>query len=497
MTGESEEERVKKACELSLQQLDEIMHKAKEAAGEEAEAVFAMHKMLMINEDYQKAIQEGLRQEKEAEDAVRYACDRIAQELRDTQDVYLADRAKDIEEISQRILENLNGSMAQDVLQKPSIIVARDLSASGLMELDPDKVLGVVLTEGSRYGHVCILASMMRIPVLIQTEVKIDELKEGTWAAIDGESHEFTVYQRQSEIRIQDKSEEDFTDMIGKETVTKSGRKIRLSANIYRKEDVQRVLENDGEGIGLFRTEFLYLGRSSAPGEEEQFEVYKEILTAMKDKPVVIRTMDLGSDKKPDYLDFGEEANPAMGVRAIRFSLKEKTLFMTQLRALLRASVYGNLAVLYPMVSDEKEIQAVKETVYEVQEQLRKEGYSFRDISMGIMIETPAAAILSDRLAPYIDFFSIGTNDLTQYTLAADRENAGLMDYYKADHEAVMRLIGMAVNNAHAVRKPVCICGDIAADAVMTQKLIELGVDSLSVTPDRILEIRRAVREIE
>ena len=387
---------------------------------------------------------------------------------------------------------------------QPVIIVADDLSPSETVQMDKDKILAFVTVHGSTNSHTAILARMMNIPALIGVDMDLDKLKTGMEAVVDGFASE-VIFNPDEEVRmdarkrIQEEEEKTklLSELKGKENVTKSGHKINIYANIGSVGDMGYVLENDAGGIGLFRSEFLYIGRNELPSEEEQFQVYKQVAQTMAGKKVIIRTLDIGADKQADYLGLGKEDNPALGYRAIRICLTQPEIFKTQLRALFRAAVYGNISIMYPMITSVEEVREIKKIVKEVKEELEAEGTPYKnDVEEGIMIETPASVIISDDLAKEVDFFSIGTNDLTQYTLAIDRQNEKLDRFYNPHHKAILRMIQMVVDNAHKEGKWAGICGELGADTELTETFVKMGIDELSVAPSMILKLRKIVREM-
>ena len=414
-------------------------------------------------------------------------------------------RAADIKDISERLVRNLSGQEDTDLSNiDPSIIVADDLSPSETVQMDKDKILAFVTVHGSTNSHTAILARMMNIPALIGVPLELDELASGTTAVVDGFTGQVTFEpdeetQEQTLKRVQEEKEKLalLQDLKGKENVTLDGKKINIYANIGSVGDIGYVLENDAGGIGLFRSEFLYLGRNDFPTEEEQFQAYKQAVQTMAGKKVIIRTLDIGADKQVDYFNLGNEDNPALGYRAIRICLKQPDIFKTQLRALFRAAVYGNLSIMYPMITSVEEVEKIYEIVKEVEIELKAQEIQYRIPEQGIMIETPAAVMVSDRLAELVDFFSIGTNDLTQYTLAIDRQNEKLDDFYNPHHEAILRMIQMVVDNAHKCGKWAGICGELGADLTLTEKFVRMGLDELSVAPSMILKLRKIVREMK
>lgn len=420
-------------------------------------------------------------------------------------DDYMKARAADVKDISERLIRNLYGGDGMDMeLEEPVIIVAEDLSPSETVQMDKEKILAFVTVHGSTNSHTAILARMMNIPALIGVPMDLEKLQTGTEAVVDGFSGEVffdPTEEVRSEARQKIREEQEKRSLLqelkGKENMTKSGRKINIFANIGSVGDMGYVLENDAGGIGLFRSEFLYIGRSELPSEEEQYQVYKQVAQTMAGKKVIIRTLDIGADKQADYLGLDKEENPALGYRAIRICLTQPEIFKTQLRALLRAAVYGNISVMYPMITSVEEVRKIKEIVQEVKAELEQSGTPYKDVEEGIMIETPASVMISDDLAQLVDFFSIGTNDLTQYTLAIDRQNEKLDPFYDPHHKAILRMIRMVVDNAHKAGKWAGICGELGADTELTRAFVEMGVDELSVAPSMILKLRKIVRDMD
>ena len=470
--AESEIARMQDAVSASQEQLQKLYDKAVKEVGEASAAIFEVHQMMLEDEDYQDAICNMIRNEMvNAEYAVAVTGDNFAEMFASMDDDYMQARSADIRDISNRLVQNLSGHAPVDMNDmEPSIIVADDLSPSETVQMDKDKILGFVTVHGSTNSHTAILARMMNIPALIGVPVELDALQNGMQAVVDGFAGTFVV-EPSKEVCEQTK------------------------ARMAEEADIASVLDNDAEGIGLFRSEFLYLGKTDFPTEEEQFNAYKQALQLMAGKKVIIRTLDIGADKQVDYFNLGQEDNPAMGYRAIRICLKQPEIFKTQLRALLRAAVYGNLSVMYPMITSTEEVEQIFAIVEEVRAELDAAGIPYKMPEQGVMIETPAAVMISDELAEMVDFFSIGTNDLTQYTLAIDRQNAKLDDFYNAHHKAILRMIRMVVENAHKCGKWAGICGELGADLELTDAFMEMGVDELSVAPSMVLKVRKNIRE--
>ena len=503
--AEAEAARVDVALKASQEQLQKLYDKAVKEVGEASAAIFEVHQMMLEDEDYLEAIQNMIRTEQvNAEYAVAVTGDNFAEMFASMDDDYMKARSADIKDISERLVRNLSGQGDVDLSSiEPSVIVADDLSPSETVQMDKDKILAFVTVHGSTNSHTAILARMMNIPALIGVKMDLEELQTGMTAVVDGFGGKVTFepdeeLKAQTEARMQEEEEKLklLQELKGKENITLDGRKINIYANIGSVGDIGYVMENDAGGIGLFSSEFLYLGRNDFPREEEQFQAYKQAVQMMAGKKVIIRTLDIGADKQVDYFNLGNEDNPAMGYRAIRICLKQPEIFKTQLRALLRAAVYGNLSIMYPMITSTEEVKRIYEIVAEVEGELKAQEIQYKTPEQGIMIETPAAAIISDRLAEMVDFFSIGTNDLTQYTLAIDRQNEKLDEFYNPHHEALLRMIQMVVDNAHKCGKWAGICGELGADPTLTEQFVRMGLDELSVAPSMVLKLRKIVREM-
>ena len=503
---QAELQRVEEAVEASKQQLQKLDEKALKEVGEASAAIFEVHQMMLEDEDYKESIENIIStQQVNAEYAVASTGDNFSQMFASMDDDYMRARAADIKDISNRLVKNLSGQSADVMdLDEPVIVVADDLSPSETVQMDKEKILAFVTVHGSANSHTAILARMMNIPALIGVDMDLEALHTGTEAAVDGFHGEFFVDPSEEvKERIQRKIEEEkekqelLQQLRGKENVTKGGRHINLYANIGSVADMGYVLENDAGGIGLFRSEFLYIGRNELPDEEEQFQAYKQAVQNMAGKKVIIRTLDIGADKQADYLNIEKEENPALGYRAIRICLSQPEIFKTQLRALFRASAYGNLSIMYPMITSTEEVAQIQAIVQEVKEELKTDGIPYNDVEEGIMIETPAAVMISDELAKMVDFFSIGTNDLTQYTLAIDRQNEKLDRFYNPHHKAILKMIQMVVDSAHQEGKWAGICGELGADPELTETFVRMGVDELSVAPSMILKLRKIIREME
>lgn len=503
---EAEVKRVKEAVEVSKKQLGRLYDKAVREVGEASAAIFEVHQMMLEDEDYLESMENMIRTELvNAEYAAAATGDNFAEMFAAMDDEYMKARSADVKDISERLVRNLSGEGDNDLSSmEPSVIVADDLSPSETVQMDKEKILAFVTVHGSTNSHTAILARMMNIPALIGVPMDLNGLKTGMTAVVDGFSGQVIFepeedVQKETEKRMQEEAEKQklLEELKGKENITPDGRKINIYANIGSVGDLGYVMENDAGGIGLFRSEFLYLGRNDFPTEEEQFQAYKQAVQTMAGKKVIIRTLDIGADKQVEYFNLGKEENPALGYRVIRICLKQPEIFKAQLRALFRAAVYGNLSVMYPMITSTEEVEKIYAIVAEVEEELKAQEVQYKIPEQGIMIETPAAVMISDRLAEMVDFFSIGTNDLTQYTLAIDRQNEQLDDFYNPHHEAVLRMIRMVVENAHKCGKWAGICGELGADLTLTEQFVRMGVDELSVAPSMILKLRKIVREMK
>lgn len=498
-------EKVQAAKDKAQQELSALYKKAQAEKNKSSMDIIHAQFIMLADEEYYKTICKKIEVENyNAEYAVFMTGEEFSHAMESLEDIYLRERAIDIRDITARLLKCMDSDTARaEEFTEPVILVANDLTPSETIGFDKSKLLAIVTMHGSVNSHTAILARSMGIPALVETGMNIEELVTGTSAIVNGFTGELIlepdvkqleVAKQQAEAERQ--RQDALQELIGKEDVTKSGKKLTLCANAGNMEDVSAAVENDAAGIGLLRSEFLYLGRSGMPSEEEQFAVYKQILTLMNGKKVVVRTLDIGADKTPEYIKLEKEENPAMGFRAIRLCLQEEEILRTQLRALYRASVYGNLSIMYPMIISTKEVEAIQSIGEQVKKELDNENIPYKPIEEGIMIETPAAALISDELADMVDFFSIGTNDLTQYTLAIDRQNGKLDTFYDAHHKAVLRMIEMITENAHNAGKKVGICGELAADTKLTEWFVSIGVDELSVVPAYILKMRQVIRQM-
>ena len=502
--AEAELARLQKAGEKAQSQLQKLYDKAVKEVGEASAAIFEVHQMMLEDEDYLDAIHNMIRTEMvNAEYAAAVTGDNFSEMFAGMDDDYMKARAADVLDISNRLVRNLMGQEEIDFASmEPSVIVADDLSPSETVQMDKEKILAFVTVHGSTNSHTAILARMMNIPALIGVPVNLDEIQTGMKAVVNGfkgevifEPSEELCQEAERQICEEKEKLQLLQSLKGKENRTLDGHTIHIFANIGSVSDVGYVLENDAGGIGLFRSEFLYLGRDDFPSEEEQFTAYKQVVQTMAGKKVIIRTLDIGADKKVDYFNLGNEDNPAMGYRAIRICLKQPDIFKTQLRALLRAAVFGNLSIMYPMITSVEEVRKIYGIVEEVKKELEAAGIPYKTPEQGIMIETPASVMISDELAELVDFFSIGTNDLTQYTLAIDRQNEKLDDFYNPHHKAILRMIEMVTQNAHKAGKWAGICGELGADMELTEAFLAMGIDELSVSPACILPLRKKIRE--
>ena len=502
---ELEIRRLSDAVIQAQEQLSVLYEKAVQEAGAASAAVFEVHQMMLEDGDYQEALQNMIRTERvNAEYAAAVTGKNFAAMFSQMDDDYMKARSADVMDISDRLIRVLSGREGSGIrLDVPSVIVADDLTPSETVQMEKEKILAFVTVHGSVNSHTAILARMMNIPALVGVPVDLKMIRSGMTIIVDAlneevildpESH--VLAQAGNRMEEEQKKRQLLQELKGQDSITADGRKISVFANIGSVKDLGYVLENDAEGIGLFRSEFLYLGREDFPTEEEQLAAYRQAVQTMAGRKVIIRTLDIGADKQADYFSLEKEENPAMGYRAIRICLTRQEIFRTQLRALLRAAVHGNLSVMYPMITSVEEVRQIQKIVESVQEELTREGIPYRMPEQGIMIETPAAALISDELAPLVDFFSIGTNDLTQYTLAVDRQNERLDAFYDPHHKAILRMISLVVNNAHAHGIWAGICGELAGDLALTELFVDMEVDELSVAPGMVLALRQKIREI-
>lgn len=504
---EAEVERFQNAKAKTLELLKGLYEKALEDVGEANAMIFEAHQLMLEDPDYVESIENIIRtQDVNAEYAIGATADNFAAIFEAMDDAYMQGRAADVRDVSERLLQALSSQNENVmVMDEPVIIAADDLVPSETVQLDKDKVLSFVTMYGSANSHTAILARTMNIPAVIGLGEALKEEYDGKIAIVDGvdgkvyiDPDEETMASMQEKQKKDQEQKELLNQLKGKENVTKSGQKVNVYANIGNLADVGAVLKNDAGGIGLFRSEFLYLESDTYPTEEQQFAVYKKVAETMAGKKVIIRTLDIGADKQVDYFKLDKEDNPALGYRAIRICLTRPEIFKTQLRALYRASAYGQISIMFPMIISVAEVKKIKDIVEEVKAELRAEGAAFReDVELGIMIETPAAVMVSRELAKEVDFFSVGTNDLTQYTLAIDRQNQKLEDFYDSHHPAVLAMIRIAAESAHAEGKWIGICGELGADVTLTETFLKMGIDELSVAPGMVLKVRQKIREAE
>ena len=504
---EAEVERFRNAKAKTLELLKGLYEKALEDVGEANAMIFEAHQLMLEDPDYVESIENIIRtQDVNAEYAIGATADNFAAIFEAMDDAYMQGRAADVRDVSERLLQALSSqNETVMVMDEPVIIAADDLVPSETVQLDKEKVLSFVTMYGSANSHTAILARTMNIPAVIGLGEALKEEYDGKVAIVDGvdgkvyiDPDEETMASMQKKQKKDQEQKELLNQLKGKENVTKSGQKVNVYANIGNLADVGAVLKNDAGGIGLFRSEFLYLESDTYPTEEQQFAVYKKVAETMAGKKVIIRTLDIGADKQVDYFKLDKEDNPALGYRAIRICLTRPEIFKTQLRALYRASAYGQISIMFPMIISVAEVKKIKEIVEEVKAELRTEGAAFReDVELGIMIETPAAVMVSRELAKEVHFFSVGTNDLTQYTLAIDRQNQKLEDFYDSHHPAVLAMIRMAAESAHAEGKWIGICGELGADVTLTETFLKMGIDELSVAPGMVLKVRQKIREAE
>lgn len=502
--AEAEKNRYYEAVEIAFKQLGELHDKALREVGEANAAIFEIHQMMLEDDDYKESVEHIIESQMvNAEYAIAQTGDNFSQMFAAMDDEYMRGRAADVKDITERLLGILSGNTGSGVdVDEPVIMVAEDLAPSETVQMDKSKILSFVTQKGSVNSHTAILARTMGIPALIGSDIVIDESLNGKLGVVDGtngvvyiEPDEATLSVMQEEQRKDNEKKALLQELKGKEDVTLDGKKIKLYSNIGNIKDLANVIANDAAGIGLFRSEFIYLESDTFPTEEEQFNIYRTVAESMAGKPVIIRTLDIGADKQCDYFELDKEDNPALGLRAIRICLTRPEIFKTQLRALYRASAYGNISIMYPMIISEQEVDKIKVIENEVKAELTEQGIEFGNPKSGIMIETPAAVIMSRQLAKKVDFFSIGTNDLTQYTLAIDRQNTKLDDFYDAHHPAILAMIRMVVENAHAEGIWAGICGELGADITLTEEFLKMGVDELSVSAGKVLAVRKVIRE--
>ena len=517
---EAEIERFEQAIATAKQEYERLYEKALKEVGSNNASIFKADMVLLDDMDYIESVTNIVRtQSVNAEYAVAITIDNFAKMMSKLEDAYIKDRIKDVREVYNKVIEILyKGTCHKNRYDEPVILLAEDLTPGEIVRLDKTNIIGFVVSETSSNSHTAILSKSLNIPALIGVDLYgyVDEngnisitesiapQLEGKTAILDGHSGRFIIDPTDEEIEIynkriskENKNKKLLNLMKGKKTVTRSGRVVGLYANINNEKDVAAALLNDAEGAGLYRSEYLFMERDSAPSEEEQFIMYRRMAESLGGRKLIIRTADIGADKQVSYLELGKEENPALGYRGIRISLDKRELFETQLRAVYRASYFGNISIMFPMITSVEEVREVKEITERVKKGLKDEGYPYKDCPIGIMVETPAAVMISDLLAKEVDFFSIGTNDLSQYTLAADRTNLRIQKYYNPHHESILRQIKMTIDNAHANDCSVGICGEIASDAEIVKKLVEYGIDDISVTPTNILVVREIIRNME
>lgn len=498
--------RYRQAKQTAMEQLQGLYQKALKEVGEANAAIFEIHQMMLEDDDYNESVENIIRmQQVNAEYAVASTGDNFAQMFSAMDDDYMRARSADVKDISERVLSVLGGRATGIAASgEPVIIVADDLAPSETVQLNKDLVLSFVTVHGSVNSHTAILARTMSIPALIGTAIPLTDVIDGKVGIVDGKNGCIYVdpdedtLGRMQQLKLEEQEKKELLQTLkGRENITIDGKKIMLYANIGNSKDLAAVLQNDAGGIGLFRSEFIYLERDTFPTEEEQFQIYRTVAETMAGKPVIIRTLDIGADKKCDYFEMEPEENPAMGCRAIRICLTRPEIFKTQLRALFRASAFGNISIMYPMIISVDELRKIKTIVAEIRQELTEQGVTFGEPKQGIMIETPAAVMMSEELAKEVDFFSIGTNDLTQYTLAIDRQNSKLDAFYDPHHPAVLRMIQMVVENAHKAGIWAGICGELGADTTLTRRFLAMGVDELSMSPGSILPVRKIILETD
>lgn len=494
------------ALQTAKEQLEELYEKTKSEIGEEQAMIFEVHRMLLEDEDFKDSIREKITtQKKSAAASVKESGEEFAEMMVSMDDDYMKERAADFRDISKRVVRILTGEKDEKpVFEEPVVILAQDLDPSETVSFDKSMIKGFVLEKGSTNSHTAILARMLNVPSIVSTGMAFGEHFNGKMIIVNGDKGEFVIEPNEELLKEAEKEEErqleegkQLEEFRGKLGHTKDGKRINVFSNIGNVEDLEAVQQNDAEGIGLFRSEFLYLGRNNYPTEEEQFEAYKAVARGMNGKKVIIRTLDIGADKQVGYFNLGHEDNPVLGLRAIRICLSNKELFQTQLRAILRASEYGNISIMFPMIISEKEVIDAKACLEEAKRELTGQGLGFQNIELGIMIETPAAVMMAEELAKHVDFFSVGTNDLTQYTLAVDRQNERIESYYDAKHPAILKMLEKVARVAKEVGIWAGICGELAGDLSITDRLVKMGYEELSVAPSLTLKLRKRLMECE
>ena len=498
-----EQQKFEQAKDVALSQLQHLVDHATKELGEEQAMILDVQMMMLDDLDYLESIQAKIQNGLGAAQAVKQTGEEFAMDFASMDDSYMQGRATDVRDVSTRVVNILCGGSSGFEMDQPGILIAEDLTPSETVQLPKDKILAFVTQHGSANSHTAILARIMGIPSLVKADIAMDDSLSGQMMVVDciegnyyiqpdDETLKTMTEKREAVIRHQQELEA----YRGKPSVTRNGQKIKLYANIGNPSDVEHVIKGDAEGVGLLRSEFLYLGREDYPTEDDLYQAYRKVVEGLQGRPCVIRTLDIGADKQVDYFNLGKEDNPALGYRAIRICLKQPDIFKTQLRALLRAAVYGNLSIMYPMITSVEEVQQIYAIVDEVEKELQEQEIQYRIPEQGIMIETPASVMISDRLAEVVDFFSIGTNDLTQYTLAIDRQNEKLDRFYNPHHKAILRMIQTVVDNAHKEGKWAGICGELGADTELTETFVKMGIDELSVAPSMILKLRKIVRDM-
>ena len=499
-----EQKKFNEALEAARKQLQELFNKTKEELGEEQAMIIDVQMMMLDDLDYLESVEAMIKNGASAAQAAQESGDTFSAAFAAMDDEYMKARAVDVKDVSQRIVKILCGEQTGTIMDEPGILIAEDLTPSETVQLPKDKILAFVTRQGSSNSHTAILARIMNIPSLVQTQISFDDDIDGKMMIVDGFDGVYYVdpdEKTMAEMKEKQQTAVEYRQQLekyrGKPSITKTGRKINLFANIGNPEDVKAALAGDAEGIGLLRSEFLYLGRDTFPTEDELFTAYRKVVEGMGGRRVVIRTLDIGADKQVDYFGLEHEDNPALGYRGIRICLEQEEIFRPQMRAIYRAAAYGPVSVMFPMITSVWEVQQIKKFCAKIREELKAEGIPYGETELGIMVETPAAAVISRSLAKEVDFFSVGTNDLTQYTLAIDRQNAKLDRFYDSHHPAVLELLRIIAENAHKEGIWVGICGELGADSTLTEEFIRMGYDELSVSPGRILELRKKVCESE
>lgn len=499
-----EQQKFEEAKAVAVEQLQALVEETTERLGEEQAMILDVQMMMLDDLDYLESIEAMIKNGASAAEAVKETGDTFSAAFAAMDDAYMQARAVDVKDVSSRVVTILCGGKVGFSMEEPGILVAEDLTPSETVQMPKDKILAFVTRQGSSNSHTAILARIMGLPALVKTQINVDDDIDGKLMIVDGfegtyyiDPDEETVAAMQEKQRNAQEYQRELETYRGKESVTKNGQKIKLYANIGNPSDVEHVLKGDAEGVGLLRSEFLYLGREDYPTEDELFEAYRKVVEGLEGRPLVIRTLDIGADKQADYFELDKEENPALGLRGIRICIRRPEVFRTQMRAIYRASALGPVGVMFPMIASVWEVRKVREMCEEIRREMQEEGIAIGSVEHGIMIETPAAAVISEQLAKEVDFFSVGTNDLTQYTLAVDRQNPNLEEFYDAHHPALLELLRMVAANAHKAGIWCGICGELGADLSMTETFLEMGYDELSVSPTRVLELRKKVCESE